>query len=160
MTIDRLLPGEGAWGILFSNILGAVAMVLNILLDTYFWIVIIAAALTWIRPDPYNPIVRVLRSLTEPVFLQGAQMAALYIRGGIDFSPVVVIVAIWLINGIVWSRLGRFCRKGIINFFNLHKTKEKVMDQHEIDLLEKRTLRKDPELKSLWDDHLLYEETD
>ena len=85
MTIDRLLPGEGAWGILFSNILGAVAMVLNILLDTYFWIVIIAAALTWIRPDPYNPIVRVLRSLTEPVFLQGAQMAALYIRGGIDF---------------------------------------------------------------------------
>ncbi len=94
-------------GILFSNILGAVAMVLNILLDTYFWIVIIAAALTWIRPDPYNPIVRVLRSLTEPVFYRVRK----WLPFTYDFSPVVVIVAIWLINGIVVKTLAAFAAK-------------------------------------------------
>ena len=98
-------------GILFSNILGAVAMVLNILLDTYFWIVIIAAALTWIRPDPYNPIVRVLRSLTEPVFYRVRKWLPFTYAGGIDFSPVVVIVAIWLINGIVVKTLADFATK-------------------------------------------------
>ena len=48
--------------------MSAIALVLGSLLSLYFWIVIIAAVLTWVRPDPYNPIVRTLRTLTEPVF--------------------------------------------------------------------------------------------
>lgn len=50
-----------------GNILFAVAQVLDTLLTLYFWVVIISALLTWVRPDPYNPVVRTLNALTEPV---------------------------------------------------------------------------------------------
>lgn len=50
-----------------GNILFAVARVLDTLLTLYFWVVIISALLTWVRPDPYNPVVRTLNALTEPV---------------------------------------------------------------------------------------------
>ena len=50
-----------------GNILFAVARVLDTLLSLYFWVVIISALLTWVRPDPYNPVVRTLNALTEPV---------------------------------------------------------------------------------------------
>ena len=50
--------------IVLANTLSAIALVLGSLLNIYFWIVIIAAVLTWVRPDPYNPIVRTLRSFT------------------------------------------------------------------------------------------------
>ena len=46
----------------------AVAMVLNTVLDLYWWVVIGSAILSWVNPDPYNPIVRFLRSATEPVY--------------------------------------------------------------------------------------------
>ncbi len=98
-------------GILFSNNLDDVDMDLKKLRDTYFGMVIIAAAMTWIRPDPYNPIVRVLRSLTEPVFYRVRKWLPFTYAGGIDFSPVVVIVAIWLINGIVVKTLADFAAK-------------------------------------------------
>ena len=47
--------------IVVANTMSAIALVLGSLLSLYFWIVIIAAVLTWVRPDPYNPIVRTLR---------------------------------------------------------------------------------------------------
>ena len=45
----------------------ALASVLNSLLELYFWIVLISALLSWVSPDPRNPIVRFLYSVTEPV---------------------------------------------------------------------------------------------
>ncbi len=59
---------------IIANLLKAVAFVLDSLLSIYFWIVIISALLSWVRPDPYNPIVRFLYSITEPVFLQSQKM--------------------------------------------------------------------------------------
>ncbi len=60
-----------------------VAVALNGLLTVYFWILIIAAVLSWVNPDPYNPIVRFLRSVTDPVLDQivvtGAILATMYI---------------------------------------------------------------------------------
>jgi YggT family protein len=71
------------------------------LLSIYFWIVIIAALLTWIEPNPYNPIVRFLYGVTEPLFEWVRDHIPVFF-GGIDFSPLVVIIAIeflqqWLI---------------------------------------------------------------
>ena len=71
------------------------------LLGIYLWIVIIAAVLTWIEPNPYNPIVRFLYGVTEPVFDWVREHLPVFF-GGIDFSPLVVIIAIqflqqWLI---------------------------------------------------------------
>ena len=54
--------------VLLRQITLAIAVVLSSLLWLYWWIVIIAVLLTWVNPDPYNPIVRFLRSVTEPVF--------------------------------------------------------------------------------------------
>ena len=49
-----------------GNILFAVARVLDTLLTLYFWVVIISALLTWVRPDPYNPVVRTLNARRHP----------------------------------------------------------------------------------------------
>lgn len=84
-----------------QNVLMAVVSVLSTLLNLYFWIVIIAAVITWVRPDPYNPIVRALRIMTEPVFYYVRKWMPFTYRAGIDFSPVVVLLAIQLVNQIV-----------------------------------------------------------
>jgi len=70
-----------------------VANTLSSILTIYFWIVIIAALLTWIEPNPYNPIVRFLYSVTEPVFDWIREHLPVFF-GGIDFSPIVVIIVI------------------------------------------------------------------
>lgn len=75
------------------------ARVLEELLNVYFWVVIIAALLTWIEPNPYNPIVRFLYSVTEPVFDWVREHLPVFF-GGIDFSPLVVIIAIQFVQ--VW----------------------------------------------------------
>jgi YggT family protein len=69
------------------------ASVLNELLTVYFWIVIVATLLTWVNPDPYNPIVRFLYSVTEPVFDWFRERLPV-VFGGIDFSPLIVIFII------------------------------------------------------------------
>ncbi len=55
-----------------GSIVQAAAFVLDAVLSIYFWIVIISALLSWVNPDPYNPIVRFLRGVTEPVFTRFA----------------------------------------------------------------------------------------
>ncbi|MDL2313924.1 YggT family protein [Desulfovibrio sp. OttesenSCG-928-C14] len=77
---------------ILANILGAVAKILHGLIFVYTWIVIIAAVITWVRPDPYNPIIRVLRALTEPVQWRVRKLLPFVYAGGIDFSPLVIIL--------------------------------------------------------------------
>ncbi|HDP25026.1 MAG TPA: YggT family protein [Deltaproteobacteria bacterium] len=80
-----------------ANVLIALGKVLHILLNIYLWIVIIGALISWVNPDPYNPIVRFLRSATEPVFLWFRRRLPLLI-GGIDFSPIIVIALILFLD--------------------------------------------------------------
>ncbi|HYL58018.1 MAG TPA: YggT family protein, partial [Candidatus Acidoferrales bacterium] len=83
--IDRLYA--------YTNLIFFVARTLEGLLQLYFWIVIISAVLTWIEPNPYNPIVRFIYSITEPIF-DWIREHLPVIFGGIDFSPLVVILGI------------------------------------------------------------------
>ena len=76
-----------------GNFLSAVATVLDIALEFYKWVVIIAALLSWVNPDPYNPIVQFLRKLTEPVLYPIRRAMGGY-GLGIDLSPLVVIIVI------------------------------------------------------------------
>lgn len=78
----------------FANLLQGVAFVLGTVLTIYMWVVIISALLTWVNPDPYNPIVRTLRNLTEPVFYRVRRTLPFVFLGGMDLSPLVVILAI------------------------------------------------------------------
>ena len=76
-----------------SNFLVAVAKILNIGLSLYMWIVIGRAIISWVSPDPYNPIVRFLTAITEPVLYPIRRRIPINL-GGIDFSPILVILAI------------------------------------------------------------------
>ncbi len=76
-----------------SNFLVATAVVVNAVLNIYWWIVVASAVLSWVNPDPYNPIVRFLRAATEPVMYRVRRVIPL-IFGGIDFTPIVVLLLI------------------------------------------------------------------
>ncbi|HXG20750.1 MAG TPA: YggT family protein [Methylomirabilota bacterium] len=76
-----------------GNFLVAVASVLNMLLSAYMWIIIIRALISWVNPDPYNPIVRFLHAATDPLLYRVRRWLPLNF-GGVDFSPIVVIAGI------------------------------------------------------------------
>ena len=77
----------------FSNLLTAIAKVLDVVLVIFMWIVIARAILSWVSPDPYNPIVRFIHNITEPVLYQIRKRIPVNF-GGIDFSPIIVFLAI------------------------------------------------------------------
>jgi YggT family protein len=75
----------------------AIAKILNIGLTIYMWIIIARAVISWVSPDPYNPIVRFLNNVTEPVLLRIRRFIPLYF-GGFDFSPILVLLVIIFIQ--------------------------------------------------------------
>ncbi len=76
-----------------SNFLVAIAKILDIGLSLYMWIIIGRAIISWVNPDPYNPIVRFLNAVTEPILSPIRRKIPINL-GGIDFSPILVILAI------------------------------------------------------------------
>ncbi|MFH1984992.1 MAG: YggT family protein [Pseudomonadota bacterium] len=76
-----------------GNFLYALAVVIDYALTIYLWIVIARAVLSWVSPDPYNPIVRFIHNITEPVLFQIRKRLPMSF-GGIDLSPIVVFMAI------------------------------------------------------------------
>ena len=82
---------------LLGNLIWAIAELLNLAVTFYMWVVIISAVLSWVSPDPHNPIVRFIRALTEPV-LSWLRRRLPLIHGGVDLSPLVVIAVILFIK--------------------------------------------------------------
>jgi len=83
--------------IVVSTLLMAIANILNMVIGLYIWIVIIAALITWVRPDPYNPIVQILYKLTEPVYA----LIRRYIPtnfNGFDVAPLILILGLQFIQ--------------------------------------------------------------
>jgi YggT family protein len=81
-----------------SALIYAIVQLIHTVLNLYIWIVIIAALLSFVRPDPYNPIVQILYRLTEPVMGFIRSKMPFVILSGIDLSPLVVILALQLID--------------------------------------------------------------
>ncbi|HCF05896.1 MAG: hypothetical protein JG774_906 [Desulfomicrobiaceae bacterium] len=90
-----------------TSFVSAVYFVLDTVLSLYFWIILAAVVLSWVNPDPYNPIVRGIRSLTEPVFYRVRKWMPFTFMSGIDFSPVVVMLAIKFVQVFLAQLLGR-----------------------------------------------------
>ncbi len=82
---------------IFGNFIIAIANILDIMLDIYKWVIIIAAVISWVNPDPYNPVVRFLYSVTEPVLTPVRRIIGFRL-GPVDISPIVVILAIIFIQ--------------------------------------------------------------
>jgi len=92
----------------------ALASVLNIALTLYFWIVIVSALLTWVRPDPYNPIVRFLYAVTEPVYYRLRRWFPFLVVGGFDLSPIVLLLAIQFLQMFLVGALLRIGSPGLM----------------------------------------------
>ena len=90
-----------------ANFIMASAQVLGIALNIYMWVIIIRALLTWVKPDLYNPIVQFLKKATEPVLQKVRQWFPM--RGMmIDFSPIIVILAIYFLQTFLVGSMMRF----------------------------------------------------
>ena len=80
-----------------STFIQAFAQVLSMVINIYIWVVIIAALISWVRPDPYNPIVQILAKLTEPLYAKIRRLIPTLI-GGVDLTPILVILALKFID--------------------------------------------------------------
>ena len=83
----------------FTNLLDAIAGILDMALTFFMWLIIIRALISWVSPDPYNPIVRFLMSATDPVLRPVQRM--LPPMSGLDLSPLVVIFIIYFLQAFV-----------------------------------------------------------
>jgi YggT family protein len=75
------------------------------LLGMYSWVIIAAALMTWVSPDPRNPIVMFLRRVTEPVLEPVRRMLPPWKTGGLDLSPLIVLIAIQFVERVVLPAL-------------------------------------------------------
>jgi len=76
----------------------ALVQTLHTVLNLYIWLIIIASLLSFVRPDPYNPIVQILHRLTEPVLQFIRNKMPFVVFSGLDLSPLVVILGLQLVD--------------------------------------------------------------
>ncbi len=92
-----------------SNFLVAAAKIMDFALTAYMWVIIGRAILSWVNPDPYNPIVQFLYSITEPL-LSRIRRSLPFAMGGIDFSPMILIMAIIFLQSFLVPTLYQMAR--------------------------------------------------
>jgi len=81
-----------------SSLIYSIVQTLHTVMNLYIWIIIISALLSFVRPDPYNPVVQILNRLTEPVLNFIRRKMPFVVFSGIDLSPLVVILGLQLID--------------------------------------------------------------
>lgn len=81
---------------ILANFIDAVAWILEMGLSLYMWVIIARAILSWVNPDPYNPIVRFIYQATEPVLYRVRRF--LPFMGALDISPIVVMAVIFFLK--------------------------------------------------------------
>ena len=79
---------------ILSNFLIAVAHVLDIGLAVLYWLILIRALISWVNPDPYNPIVQFLYKITEPILYPIRKLLPLELKFGIDISPIIAFLVL------------------------------------------------------------------
>jgi YggT family protein len=87
-----------------NNFMSAIAQLLDFLLTAYMWILIGRAVISWVNADPYNPVVRFLYDATEPVLSRIRRWLPISF-GGIDFSPMILILAIMFLQSFLVATL-------------------------------------------------------
>ena len=91
---------------ILGNFIVAIAQIIGVILTILTWIIIIRALISWVNPDPYNPIVQFLYRVTEPILMPIRRI--LPAMGGFDLSPIVALVGIMFIRSYVVRTLIEF----------------------------------------------------
>ena len=77
---------------MFGNFIKAIADLLNFVLSAYIWIIIARAVISWVNADPYNPVVRFLHQVTDPLLNRIRRFVP--VMGGFALSPMVLILGV------------------------------------------------------------------
>lgn len=80
-----------------GNLVYAIATILDYILTIANWLVIIRALISWVSPDPYNPIVQFLYKTTEPILAPFRRLVPVY-NIGLDISPIFALIFIWFLK--------------------------------------------------------------
>ncbi|WP_373070970.1 YggT family protein [Sulfurimonas sp.] len=86
------------------DIIQGLGGILITLINVYIWVVIIAALLSFVNPDPYNPIVQFLHRVTQPAYTLVRRNIKTDF-GGLDLAPLVIIIALQVVVVILSSVL-------------------------------------------------------
>ncbi len=80
-----------------GNFIQALSVVLSALIDILWWLVVIRALLSWVNPDPANPIVHFIERTTEPILSPFRRLIPAT-RMGIDVSPILAILFLYFLK--------------------------------------------------------------
>jgi len=87
-----------------GSVLIALARLVDLIFNLYIFIVVARALVSWVSPDPYNPIVRFLHNATDPVLYRLRRLLP-FSTGAIDFSPMILIFCLYLLQGFLVNLL-------------------------------------------------------
>lgn len=85
-------------------LLNALASVINMVCQIYFYIVVARALISWVNPDPYNPIVRFLHNVTDPVLDRIRRLLPVSF-GGFDLSPIILLIGLEVVRQLLLQLL-------------------------------------------------------
>lgn len=92
---------------IFGTFILSIAQLVDLILNIYTFILIGRALISWVGPDPYNPIVRFLHNATDPVLDRVRRVIPFAVYSGIDFSPIIVLLALNFIRPLIGNLLLR-----------------------------------------------------
>ena len=81
-----------------GNLIQAVAFIIDRVLQLYYYVILITVLISWVNADPFNPVVRILRGMTEPVFDWVRRRLPFTTVGMVDLSPLVVFFSVWFLR--------------------------------------------------------------
>lgn len=90
---------------ILANFIAALANVIDVVLTIFYWLILVRALVSWVNPDPYNPIVQFLHTTTEPILAPIRRILPPNFRFGIDISPIIAFLAIIFLKSFVVSTL-------------------------------------------------------
>lgn len=82
---------------MMGGIISGLGGIVHSLITVYIWVLIIGALLSWVRPDPYNPIVQIIYRLTEPAYrLVRRVMPTVF--NGLDLAPLILVILLQVLD--------------------------------------------------------------
>lgn len=93
-----------------ANFINALANMINFVLGAYMWVIVGRAIISWVNPDPYNPIVRFLHDVTEPLLSRIRRFLPFTATAGMDFSPIILILMVLFLQSFLVPTLHGLAR--------------------------------------------------
>lgn len=85
---------------MMGGIIAGLGGIVDSLITVYIWVLIIGALLSWVRPDPYNPIVQIIYRLTEPAY-KFVRRIMPTVFNGIDLAPLILVILLQVLDVIL-----------------------------------------------------------